>query len=102
MRRTILLVVIVVLATGVAFGHGKEQHIMGKVTAMTETSISVQTKAKNLLTVYTMAETRYEKSGTAASMRDLKVGDRVVIHAEKMGDKLMANEVHFGATPQTP
>jgi hypothetical protein len=98
----ILLVVIVVLATGAAFGHGKEQHIMGKVTAMTETSISVQTKAKNPLTVCTMAETRYEKSGAAASMKDLKVGDRVVIHAEKMGDKLMANEVHFGATPQTP
>jgi len=33
---------------------------------------------------------------------DLKVGDRVVIHAEKMGDKLMANEVHFGAKAKPP
>ena len=32
----------------------------------------------------------------------LKVGDRVVIHAEKMGDKLMANEVHFGVVAKTP
>jgi hypothetical protein len=102
MRRMILLVVIVVLATAAAFGHGKEQHIMGKVTAMTETSISVQTEGKKPVTVYTLPETKYEKSGAAASMKDLKVGDRVVIHAEKMGDKLMANEVHFGATPQTP
>jgi len=35
-------------------------------------------------------------------MKDLKVGDRVVIHAEKMGDKLMANEVHFGVVAKTP
>jgi hypothetical protein len=35
-------------------------------------------------------------------MKDLKVGDRVVIHAEKMGDKLMANEVRFGVVAKTP
>jgi hypothetical protein len=35
-------------------------------------------------------------------MKDLKMGDRVVIHAEKMGDKLMANEVHFGAVAKSP
>jgi Cu/Ag efflux protein CusF len=98
----ILLVAIVVLAAGAAFAHGKEQHIMGKVTAMTDTSISVQTKAKNPVTVYTMPETKYAKSGVAASMKGLKVGDRVVIHAEKMGGKLMANEVRFGVAAQTP
>jgi uridine phosphorylase len=49
-----------------------------------------------------MAETKYEKSGTAGSLKDLKVGDRVVIHAAKMGDKLMANEVRFGAAAQKP
>ena len=99
MRPMILIVAMFVLAAGTAFGHGKEQHIMGKVTAMTDISITVQTKVKNPVTVYTMAETKYEKSGAAASMKDLKVGDRVVIHAAKMGDKLIANEVHFGATP---
>ena len=30
-------------------------------------------------------------------MEDLKVGDKVVIHADASGDKLVANEVHFGA-----
>ena len=92
----------VVLTAGAAFAHGKEQHVMGKVTAMTDSSITVQPKAKNPIIVYTMAETKYEKSGVAASMRDLKVGDRVVIHAEKIGDKLMANEVHFGVVAKTP
>jgi hypothetical protein len=37
-----------------------------------------------------------EKGGAAASINDLKVGDRVVIHATKMSDKLMATEVRFG------
>jgi uncharacterized protein YxeA len=102
MKRMILLVTLVVLAVGAAFAHGKEQHVMGKVTAMTDSSITVQTKTKDPVTVYTMAETKYEKSGAAASMKDLKVGDRVVIHAEKMGDKLMAIEVHFGTAPKSP
>jgi len=44
-----------------------------------------------------MPTTKYEKSGSAAAVTDLKVGDRVVIHAEKMSDKLMANEVKFAA-----
>jgi len=41
MRRMILLVAIVVLAAGAAFAHGKKQHVMGKVTAMTDNSITV-------------------------------------------------------------
>jgi hypothetical protein len=102
MDRLILLVAMIGLAVGAAFAHGKEQHVMGKVTAMTDNSITVQTKAKNPVTIYTMAETKYEKGGAAASMKDLKVGNRVVIHAEKMGDKLMANEVHFGVAAKTP
>jgi hypothetical protein len=49
-----------------------------------------------------MPDTKYEKSGAAASMKDLKIGDRVVIHAAKMNDKLMANEVSFGAVVHPP
>lgn len=52
--------------------------------------------------VYTMPNTKYEKGGTAASMKDLKVVDRIVIHAAKMNNKLMATEVRFGAAPQAP
>ena len=102
MKRMMLLVAMVVLAAGAVFAHGKEQHVMGTVTAMTDDSITVQTKAKDPVTVYTMPDTKYEKSGAAASVKELKVGDRVVIHAAKVNDKLMATEVHFGATAQAP
>jgi ribosomal protein S17 len=102
MKRMILLVALVVLAAVAAFAHGKEQHIMGTVTAMTDNSITVQTKAKEPVTIYTRPETKYEKSGAAATVKDLKVGDRVVIHATKMGDKQMATEVRFGAAAKSP
>ena len=43
-----------------------------------------------------VASTQFVKSGAAASMRDLKIGDRVVIHANPNGDKLEASSVDFG------
>ncbi|GAC1694736.1 MAG: hypothetical protein NVS9B5_37660 [Terriglobales bacterium] len=102
MKQTILFAAAVLLACGVALAHGKEQHVMGTVTAVTDDSITVQTTAKDPVTVYIMPETKYQKSGAAASMKEIKVGDRVVIHATKMNDKLMATEVRFGATAQAP
>jgi len=102
MKQMILLAVTILLACGVAFAHGKEQHVMGTVTAMTDDSITVQTTAKEPVTVYMMPDTKYQKSGAAASMKELKIGDRVVIHAAKMNDKLMATEVRFGAAAQAP
>jgi hypothetical protein len=51
--------------------------------ALTDNSITVQTKTKDRVTVYTMPETKYEKSGAAASMTDLKAGNRVVIQRNK-------------------
>jgi ribosomal protein S17 len=102
MKRILISVVAVLLACGIALAHGKEQHIVGTVAAMTDDSITVQTNAKEPVTVYTMPSTKFEKSDAAASMKNLKIGDRVVIHAAKMNDKLMATEVRFGAVHQTP
>lgn len=96
MRRIITLVLVVMLAAGSLFAHGKGEHVVGLVTAVTENSITVKTTAKDPITVYTMADTKYEKGGAAASINDLKVGDRVAIHATRMSDKLMATEVRFG------
>jgi Domain of unknown function (DUF5666) len=102
MKRMIVLVVVLVLAAGDIFAHDEEQRVMGTVTAITGKSISVQTPAKDSVTVYTTSETKYEKSGAPASMKDLKLGDRVVIYAAPMARMLMANEVHFGAAKTPP
>jgi Cu/Ag efflux protein CusF len=102
MKRILVFLASLSLACGMAMAHGKAKHIKGTVTAIAESSITVQTNTSETVTVYTMPNTKYEKSGAAAALRDLKVGDRVVIHAETMNDKLMSTEVRFGAMPQTP
>jgi hypothetical protein len=42
------------------------------------------------------AATKFQKSGSPAALKDLKVGDKVVIHATGSEDKLVASEVRFG------
>jgi subtilase family serine protease len=82
---------------------GNEQHIMGTATAMSPNSITVETAAKvpQTITASVVPSTKFLKSGTDASMTDLKVGDRVVIHAKLNGDKLEAATVKFGRPSKT-
>ncbi len=79
-----------------ALAHGKEKHVMGTVTSISDTSITVETTAKKSVTVEVTDKTKFEKSGASATLKDLKVGDKVVVHADVSGDKLIAHEVHFG------
>ena|SRR5437879_43328 len=78
--------------------HGNEKHVLGTVTKITDTEITVETATKETVTVKIVAETKFVKSGVEAAVKDLKVGDRVVIHAKQVGDTLEAHEVRFGST----
>jgi arginine utilization protein RocB len=79
-----------------ALAHGKEKHVMGTVTNISENSITVETTEKKSVNVDVSNKTKFEKSGSPANLKDLKVGDKVVIHADVSGEKLVANEVRFG------
>jgi glycerol dehydrogenase-like iron-containing ADH family enzyme len=81
----------------ISIAHGKK-HVMGTVTSISDTSITVETTAKKSVTVGVTNKTKFEKSGAPATLKDLKVGDKVVIHADASRDKLSAHEVHFCAT----
>lgn len=96
MKRIIAVVALLFALSLMAVAHGKEEHVMGTVTSISETSITVQTKEKKSVTVEVTDKTKFENSGAPAILKDLKVGDKVVIHADVSGDKLVANEVHFG------
>ena len=102
MKRLLLLLVGVVLFAGLAFAHGDEQHVMGTVTKITETTITVEVAPKQgetqktSVTVNVVSSTKFEKMDAAATIKDLKVGDRVVIHAAKKADKLEAHLVKIG------
>jgi len=88
----------VALAT---LAHGTDKHVLGTVTKITDSEITVQAQDGSLQVVKIAPETSFVKSGASASIKDLKVGDRVVIHAKPVGNDLIAHEVRFGKTPAT-
>ena len=95
LTRIFALLAIVSLAT-VAFAHGTDKHVLGTVTKITDTEITVETQTKDVQIVKIAPDTSFVKSGASASLKDLKVGDRVVIHAKPVGSDLIAHEVRFG------
>ena len=97
MKRIVAVVTLLFALSLMALAHGNEKHVMGKVTSVSDTSITVETTAKKSVTLEVSDKTKFEKSGSPATLKDLKVGDKVVIHADASGAKLVANEVHFGA-----
>ena len=76
---------------------------MGKMIAISDNSITVETATKGAtaVTVAITAQTKFVKSGVAASVKDLKVGDRVVIHVKENGKKMEATLVYFGKSRET-
>ena len=87
------------LATA-AFAHGGAEHVMGVAKAVSADSITVENAKKQSITIFLTPKTEIKKSGAAAKITDLKVGDRVAVHAEKnKADKLEAEAVTFGPSP---
>jgi hypothetical protein len=98
MKGTILAVWAVLVVITIAWAHGDEQHVVGTVTKIEGASINVKTNDGTVKTVMVVNDTKFVKNGAGAKLEDLRVGDRVVIHAKAMGDMLHATEVKFGAT----
>jgi len=96
MRRTVAVFALALALSAIAFAHGNEKHVMGTVTSISDNSISVKTMSKKMVTVTLSAATKFQKSGSPAALKDLKVGDKVVIHATGPEQKLVAAEVRFG------
>ena len=79
MKRLITLIVSVVLTGTIAFAHGDNVHVRGIVTQVSAQSITVQTADKATKTLTVTDKTTFQRSGKAAHLDDVKVGDRVVI-----------------------
>lgn len=92
----VCLSVFAVFSPGRTLAHGDGAHIMGKVRAVQGSNLSVEEKGGKERTIGLDAKTRFEKAGAAAAVTDLQVGDRVVVHARRDGDKLVAETVKFG------
>ena len=98
MKQALVALGLCLVFSTMALAHGNEEHVMGKVTSISNNSISVETANNKTVTIAIAADTKFIKSGSAASPSDLEVGDRVVVHAKKAGDKLTAEVVRFGKT----
>ena len=97
MKRLLTAISILLALAVSAWAHGDEQHVMGTVSKIDGMSITVKMQDGSLKTVMVTDETKYLKANSVAKLDDVKVGDRVVIHAKKMGDMLHATEVKIGA-----
>jgi hypothetical protein len=81
----------------VATAHGGEEHVIGTVAQISDRSITVKTKAGRTVEVGCDEKTTYLRAKQTIQKTDIKVGDRIVIHAKDVNEKLVAHTVEIGA-----
>jgi hypothetical protein len=88
-RRTYSVIAALALIVGsaVAYAHNGVEHVMGTVSSLTASSITVDTVKHTSVTVLIDATTKFSKNDAPVSRKDLKVGDRVAIDAKENSDK---------------
>jgi hypothetical protein len=98
-KKLVTFVGLALVCAVAAFAHGNKKHVMGTVEKVSPDLVVVKTSAGKSVdvkltssTVYISAAGGQEKPATLA---DLVVGDRVVIHATPTGETLSADEVKF-------
>jgi hypothetical protein len=96
MKRRSLIGGLLLLCTSVLLhAHGGMIHVMGTVTGLTENSVTVETTDKKTVEVQFTDATTFMNGSRPGNRKELKVGDRVVIHAMKVKEILQAHEVRF-------
>lgn len=86
-----------VLLMQIVFAHGDLQHVLGTITEASPTSLTVRTAENRTVVVELDSKTQFTKAGANIAAQDLKPGDRVVIHAKKDGNRLVARTVQIGS-----
>ena len=95
-RFAILAIMVMALMPAIASAHGGEEHVIGTVTKVSDTAVSVKTTAGKTVNVGFDAKAICTRGDQAIRKTDIKVGDRVVIHAEEVNEKLVAHTVEAG------
>lgn len=87
-------------APAIALAHGGEEHVTGTVAKISDASVTVKTAAGKSVEVGFDAKTTYTRAKKTIAKTDIKVGDKIVIHAVEVNEKLTAKTVEIGsATP---
>ena len=96
-RITSFLAAAVFLISSPVFAHGNMDHVMGTVSELTTHSISVKATNGTVKVVEFDQDTKFLKGDASVTIKDVHIGDRVVIHAHKHDNDLHAAEVRIGA-----
>lgn len=97
MKRIMGMIPLVLLSVTILLAHGDEKHVMGTVTKVTDSSITVKDTNGKSVDVAIAPTTKFLKNGKTMALKDIKVGDRIVIHAKQEGNALKATMVKVGA-----
>jgi hypothetical protein len=93
----LLAIVSLALLPTIATAHGGEEHVTGTVTKISDTSVTVKTTAGKTVEIgFDAKMTTYERAKRPIQKTDIKVGDRVVIHAMEVNEKMVAHSVEVG------
>jgi len=92
----LITVLALALLPTIASAHGGEEHVIGTVTKVSDTSVTVKTTAGKIVEVGFDAKTTYARAKMPTQKTDVKVGDRIVIHAVEVNEKLIAHTVELG------
>jgi hypothetical protein len=81
-----------------ALAHNGVEHVMGTLSAKTDKSVTVDTVKHTKVTVLLDPATTYSFNDKAMTLKDLNVGERVVVNAKEGADeKLHGVSVRWGA-----
>jgi hypothetical protein len=94
-RRTFITALLLICTSVFLHAHGGMTHVMGTVTGITSTSVRVETTDKTTVEVIFTDTTAFLNGSKPSDRKELKIGDRVVIHAVKEKNALQAHEVRF-------
>lgn len=98
MARFVTFIASLTVAGTIVFAHGRNEHVRGIVTAVSEQSVSVETADHATKTLTVTAKTTFRRADKVAHLSDLKVGDRVVIDVPEKTTE--ASRVQIGVAPK--
>jgi uncharacterized protein DUF5666 len=116
--RLLVLGLLIVLASGAGLAHGNKVHVRGTIEKINADSLQVKTPDGKSVEVKLAASTIYllhtneniangkvgarklSDEDEPANVKNLAVGDLVVIHATPKGSTLEADEIKFSRPPK--
>lgn len=84
------------LSLGLLIAHNGMEHVTGTVAKISDSSITVKTTAGKMVDVAFDAKTTYTKASQPFPKADIKVGERVVVHAMGEPGSFVAHIVQLG------